>query len=186
MHTTLTIFLAPDANLPVLGLPGDPGAVMNLLIVVCLVLGVIKIPGLMGRYITQSKPAALGTVLRVVLIQQVTQGLRRGLSVGRGAAGGRRAGGAGSTAANQPWPVRSGGGGSRAASPSSVSHTPRSGGVTPRQVPRPTGAGPGRTGIAFPTGRPVRPYTRDELAGGVDLYTRAMKARAGASSRKAP
>jgi hypothetical protein len=40
---------------------------MNLLIVVCL-LCVVKIPGLMRRYVTQSKPNALGTVLRVVLI----------------------------------------------------------------------------------------------------------------------
>jgi hypothetical protein len=197
LHTTLTIFLAPDANLPVLGLPGDPGAVMNLLIVVCLLLGVIKIPKLMSRYITQSKPSAVGTILRVVLIQQITQGLRRGLNVGRGTRPARGAGGAGSAAANRPWPVRSGGGGSRAVSSSPVSHasrsagatpgsavaTPRSAGATPRQVPRSTGAGPARTGV---TRRPARPYTRDELAGGVDLYTRAMKAGAGASSRKAP
>lgn len=203
LHTTLTIFLAPDANLPVLGLPGDPGAVMNLLIVVCLLLGVIKIPKLMGRYITQSKPSAVGTILRVVLIQQITQGLRRGLNVGRsangrGASGGRGAGGAGSAAASRPWPVRSGGGGSHAASSSAAPRTPRSAagatpgsagatsrsaGNTPRPTPRPAGAGPARTGV---TRRPARPYTRDELAGGVDLYTRAMKARSGASSRKAP
>jgi hypothetical protein len=84
LHTTLTIFLNPQANLPLLGLPDEPNAVMNLLIVVCLLWGVIKIPALMRRYITQSKPSALGTVLRVVLVQHVTRGLRRGLSV-RGA-----------------------------------------------------------------------------------------------------
>jgi hypothetical protein len=37
--------------------------------------------------------------------------------------------------------------------------------------------------IAWPTGRPIRPYTADELAEGVDLYTRAMKARAAAGTR---
>lgn len=79
LHTTLTIFLSPDANYPVLGLPSEPNAVLNLLIVVCLLWGVIKIPGLMRRYITQSKPSALATVLRVVLIHQVTQRLRRSL-----------------------------------------------------------------------------------------------------------
>jgi hypothetical protein len=105
LHTTLTIFLAPDANLPVLGLPGDPGAVMNLLIVVCLLWGVIKIHKLMSRYITQSKPSAVGTILRVVLIQQITQGLRRGLKVGRGArtvASGPRRG----TPRPTGWPVK--------------------------------------------------------------------------------
>ena len=32
--------------------------------------------------------------------------------------------------------------------------------------------------VAWPTGRPIHPYTVDELADGVDLYTRAVKARA--------
>ncbi|GAA4259914.1 hypothetical protein GCM10022255_086520 [Dactylosporangium darangshiense] len=32
--------------------------------------------------------------------------------------------------------------------------------------------------IAWPTGRPIHRYTTAELADGVDLYTRAMKARA--------
>ena len=32
--------------------------------------------------------------------------------------------------------------------------------------------------IAWPTGRPVYRYSAAELADGVDLYTRAMKARA--------
>ncbi|ROO52772.1 hypothetical protein EDC02_7713 [Micromonospora sp. Llam0] len=209
LHTTLTIFLNPNSNFPVLGLPipgGDPGAVMNLLIVVCLLWGVVKIPGLMSRYITQSKPNPLGAMLRVVLIQQITQGLSRGLGrgrpTGRAAIGRRGPQGAGGVPVNRPWPVRSGGGASRAASPSSVSHTsrpagflrpavssPRPGDPAPRvggEVPRPTGAGRGRTSVVYPSGRPARPYTRDELAAGVDLYTRAMKSRFGSSSRKAP
>jgi hypothetical protein len=32
--------------------------------------------------------------------------------------------------------------------------------------------------IAWPTGRPIHRYTAAKLAEGVDLYTRAMKARA--------
>ena len=37
----------------------------------------------------------------------------------------------------------------------------------------------GRTivAIAWPTGRPIYPYTVEELADGVDLYTRYLKAR---------
>ncbi|GAA0739502.1 hypothetical protein Drose_16970 [Dactylosporangium roseum] len=30
--------------------------------------------------------------------------------------------------------------------------------------------------IAWPTGRPIYPYTWEEIAEGVDLYTQAMKA----------
>jgi hypothetical protein len=37
--------------------------------------------------------------------------------------------------------------------------------------------------FAWPTGRPIHRYTADELADGVDLYTRAMKARAGFATR---
>lgn len=40
--------------------------------------------------------------------------------------------------------------------------------------------------IAWPTGRPIRPYTADELAEGVDLYTRAMKARAAGAMNRRP
>lgn len=83
LHTALTIFLDPEANLPVLGLPGDPGAVMNLLVVVCLLWAVVKIPGLVRQYITQSRPNAAGMIFRVVVVQQVTRGLSR-------AFGGRR------------------------------------------------------------------------------------------------
>ncbi|MEV1321239.1 conjugal transfer protein TrbL family protein [Micromonospora arborensis] len=191
LHTTLRIFLAPDANLPVLGLPGDPGAVMNLLIVVCLLWGVVKIPALMRRYVTQSRPNPMGTVLRVVLVQHLTRGLSRtvGASGGAGRAAGARGGGPGSGgagAATRPWPVSSGGGGGARPRPAPFSASSYSGGSAPRPVPRPLGAGPGRVGTADPAGRSVRPYHRDEITRGVDLYTRAMKARAASPSRKAP
>jgi hypothetical protein len=85
LHTTLTIFLNPATNLPALGLPGAPGTTMNLLIVVCLLWGVIKIPGLMRRYVTQTRPSAVGMILRVVLVQQLTRGVSRVLGSRRGA-----------------------------------------------------------------------------------------------------
>jgi hypothetical protein len=47
---------------------------------------------------------------------------------------------------------------------------------------RPAGAGPGTVGTAYPTGRPVRPYTADELADGVDVYTRRIKSRASSTA----
>ena len=38
--------------------------------------------------------------------------------------------------------------------------------------------------VAWPTGRPIYRYTIAELADGVDLYTRAMKARAVAGTHR--
>ncbi|MCG5446233.1 hypothetical protein NIE79_004801 [Micromonospora sp. NIE79] len=38
--------------------------------------------------------------------------------------------------------------------------------------------------IAWPTGRPIYRYTAAEIADGVDLYTRAMKARATGTTRQ--
>jgi hypothetical protein len=54
-------------------------------------------------------------------------------------------------------------------SPSSLTHTTGRG-----------GSGDARTvvAVAWPTGRPIYAYTTEELADGVDLYTKAMKAHA--------
>jgi hypothetical protein len=109
LHTALTIFLNPDTNLAVLGLPGDPGATMNLFIVVCLVWAVIKVPGLVRRHITQSRPSPVGTILRVVVVQQLTRGLSRALNAGRGAARAAPAGRSGVGTASRTasgWPTR--------------------------------------------------------------------------------
>ena len=76
LHLTMAIFLDPRANLPVLGLPSDPGAVLNLLVVVCLLWGVTRIPALMRRFVTQPKPNGLATTLRVLLVSPVTRRLR--------------------------------------------------------------------------------------------------------------
>ncbi|MFC6019860.1 hypothetical protein ACFP2T_27115 [Plantactinospora solaniradicis] len=179
LHTTLKVFLTPDSNLAVLGLPiptGDPAAIMNLLIVVCLLWGIVKIPKLISRYVTRIPPNPMGMILRVVPVQQLTRGISRAFSGSRSAAraaghaSGRAAGAGG---ANRPWPVQSGGG---------AGGQSRSGGSAPRPLPPPSGAGPGRTGTAYPTGRTVRPYTRGEIAGGVDPYTQTVPKRAASTA----
>lgn len=88
LHATLTILLSPNENFPLLGIPvsgGDGGAVLNLLIVLCLLWGIVKIPALMRRYVTQSRPSAVGTILRVVLVQQLTRVVPHVLGSARGA-----------------------------------------------------------------------------------------------------
>lgn len=104
LHTTLTIFLSPDANLPVLGLIviPDAGATMNLLIVACMLFGILKVPGLMRRYVTQTRPGITGQIFRLVVIQQITRGLSKGFSGGRTA----RAASTARPTARVGWPTR--------------------------------------------------------------------------------
>lgn len=104
LHTTLTIFLSPDANLPVLGLIviPDAGATMNLLIVACMLFGILKVPGLMRRYVTQTRPGITGQIFRLVVIQQITRGLSKGFSGGRTA----RATSTARPTARVGWPTR--------------------------------------------------------------------------------
>jgi hypothetical protein len=102
LHTTLVVFLSPGANLPALGIPGDPGTVMNLLIVVGLLFGVLKVPGLMRRYVTQSRPGVSGQIFRLVIIQQITRGLSKAFGAGRSAR-------VASTRAPRPTPAPGGG-----------------------------------------------------------------------------
>ncbi len=74
----------PAHLLPELGLPMDPGAIVNMFIVIVLLWTTVKIPGLVRRYVTQGgrNPNFLGMIIRVVVVQQLTRGLGRG--VGRG------------------------------------------------------------------------------------------------------
>jgi hypothetical protein len=203
LHTALTVFLNPQANLPALGLPGNAGAVMNLMIVLCLLWAIVKIPSMMRRYVTKSSPSQAGTIVRVMLVQQLTRGLSR--AVGRGGAArtataaASRGAGAGQPPAGRadpPWPTGpSRGGGSRplprptsgnlpmperAAQPAPARASRPAGASRPARVPSrpPAGAGPGVIGTAYPTGRPVRPYTPQEIAGGVDVYTQSLRRRA--------
>ena len=195
LHTTLTVFLSPKSDLPALGLPGNPGAVMKLLVVLCLLWSIIKVPAMMRRYVSKSSPSGVATIVRVMLVQQLTRGLSR--AVGRGgaartaaAAGRAPGGGPAAGRAARPWPTGpSRGGGSRpmpwpaanalpAAERTSQPAPARP--ARPARVPSrpPAGAGPGVVGTAYPTGRPVKPYTREEIAGGVDVYTQSLRRRA--------
>lgn len=195
LHTTMTVFLSPKSDLPALGLPGNPGAVMKLLVVLCLLWSILKVPAMMRRYVSKSSPSGVGTIVRVMLVQQLTRGLSR--AVGRGgaartaAASGRAPGGEPAAGrAARPWPTGpSRGGGSRplprpAANPLPAAERtsqPAPGRpARPARVPSrpPAGAGPGVVGTAYPTGRPVKPYTREEIAGGVDVYTQSLRRRA--------
>ena len=143
---------------------------------------------MMRRYVTQTRPARPGTILRVVLIQQLTRGACPAPSApavaapASPAARSRRYGlrrRPPTVARALRWQRHS----RRCTAHRTITASIRQHRTT--AVATTTGAGRGRVGVAYPTGGPVRPYTKDELAAGVDLYTRAMKARAGASSQKA-
>jgi hypothetical protein len=74
-----------DTNnmLPLLGLPIEPGGVLNLFVVVVLLWTTVKVPGLMRRYAATGARNTnfLGMVVRVVLVQQLA---RRIPGAGRG------------------------------------------------------------------------------------------------------
>jgi len=168
LHTALSVFLDPNANLQQLGIPHDPIGTFNLFIVMCLLWVVVKIPGLMRRYVTKGGgPNVVGLMLRMVVVQQLTGLLRRPLRRAAGAATGR-AGGRGRG-------NRGGGGGG-------------GGGGTnpPGPLPRPAGAGAGRVGVAWPTRRPVPPYTSQQLAAGVDPAWRVVPRRAAPAPGMSP
>lgn len=71
----------PVHVMPELGLSDDPGGVMNLFIVVVLLWTTVRIPSLVRRYILQGGGRGgnvLGTMVRVVIVQQLTRALSRG------------------------------------------------------------------------------------------------------------
>jgi hypothetical protein len=78
------MLLDPAHLLPMLGLPGDPTGVVNLLVVIVLLYTTVKIPSLVRRHVTRAGggPNVLGAVVRVVLVQQGSRalGLPRGLT----------------------------------------------------------------------------------------------------------
>ncbi|KUL25814.1 hypothetical protein ADL15_39590 [Actinoplanes awajinensis subsp. mycoplanecinus] len=149
LHTTLQILIEARTTFPALGLSGTPGAAMKLLVVACLLWGVIRIPGLVGRLVTQTRPGRMSGLVRVLVVQQAARMLRVPVKAGRAAAGG-------AAARRNPAP----------------GYTPLPPGSTPG--PRPGGTPPS---VRRPASRraPVSPYTADQLRDGVDLYTQAMK-----------
>jgi hypothetical protein len=177
LRIALSIFLDPKADLPAIGLPKDPTGVLKLFIVVCLLWTVVKIPSLVRRFVTGGggQRNIGGLVVRMLLVQQITGllrlpfrgGGRRAAAAAGAARGGtaRRVGSGG----RLPRPVR--GGGAQPRATRGATSTGK-GGRGPLAPPR--GAGAGLVGVAWPTGRPVRPYTRQEIAAGVDPYTRTV------------
>jgi hypothetical protein len=77
LHTTVSVFLSPTANLPALGIPLDPAGTINLFITACLLWATVRIPSLARRYVTSTRPSPVATIVRVVLVQQLTRGLAR-------------------------------------------------------------------------------------------------------------
>jgi hypothetical protein len=72
------MLLDPAHMLPVLGLPVDPGGVLNLFVVVVLLWTTCKIPGLIGRWAGQGGRGGsnvLGAVVRVVVVQQLARNI---------------------------------------------------------------------------------------------------------------
>jgi hypothetical protein len=71
------MLLDPQAMLPLLGLPFEPGSVFNLFVVMVLLWICVKVPGLVGRYATDGGRSNnfLGAVVRVVVVQQISRAL---------------------------------------------------------------------------------------------------------------
>jgi hypothetical protein len=77
--TGVDLLLDPQHNVPVLlGLPdGASTDVFNLFIAACLLMVTVRIPKLVGRYVTRGgQMSTAGVVLRAVLIQSVTRRMR--------------------------------------------------------------------------------------------------------------
>ena len=112
LHAALVVFLDPHANLPALGLPAASG-VFNLFLVACLLWTVVRIPGLIRRYVTRGGGHSVGGyVLRVLVIQRLTGGLSRALGSRAGGAPWRGTG-AGRTGRWPTRPLPAAGGGAR-------------------------------------------------------------------------
>jgi hypothetical protein len=71
------MLLDPQAMLPLLGLPVEPGSVLNLFVVMVLLWMCVRVPGLVRRYATDGGRGnnVLGAVVRVVVVQQISRAL---------------------------------------------------------------------------------------------------------------
>ncbi len=80
--TGVDLLLSPDHNIPILLLGAGAGPtpstdVFNLFIAACLLWVTVRIPRLVGRYITRAgQVSTAGVVLRAVIIQSITRRLR--------------------------------------------------------------------------------------------------------------
>ncbi|MCO1593749.1 hypothetical protein M8C17_01050 [Micromonospora sp. RHAY321] len=75
----------PAHLLPVLGLPVDPGGVINLFVVMVMLWTTLRVPAMMSRFVSTGNGRGanmIGAAARVIVVQQVTRsipGLGRGL-----------------------------------------------------------------------------------------------------------
>lgn len=174
LHTTMSVFLDPAANLPALGLPVDPSGTFNLLVVACLLWVTIRIPGLVRRYVTHGggNRNIAGYMIRLVIVQQLTHGLSRALRSGAAARNAR-------PRPPQPRPRADG-----YPRPSAPPRTPRPSGTGWPQGPRPVG--PLLRGNTTGTGWPATPTPAPARSAGRPLDTGRPSApsRTGAPRRQ--
>jgi hypothetical protein len=191
LNTSLAIFLDPAANLPSYGMPSDPTGLFNLFVVAVLLYATVRIPALVRRQLTPGgRPNLVGTILRFVVVQQLTRGLGTGLRTAFGAgrlakmrppAPGRGAGGIG-----RPGPG-SGGGPGRPPSGGVPPGRPPSG---PRRGPAPrrsgTGSGPatGRPRSANPPAPSAPPPSAAPATSPTPVAAASPRPTAGASTRE--
>jgi len=156
LHTALSIFLSPQANLAALGLPTDPTGTINLFIVACLLWAVVKIPGLMRRYVTRGgQHSNAGLFLRMILIQAVSRRVQ--LPFGR--RGGRAAA------------VAAGAGGRRSATATTAGGPSAANTVIPYWRPRLPRPAPGGTRTPPPATSSTTPHRGPSPAGGTSTTT---------------
>ncbi|MGA8114114.1 MAG: hypothetical protein WCA46_10675 [Actinocatenispora sp.] len=72
------MLLDRHAMLPMLGLPVEPGGIINLLVVIVMLAATLMVPAAMRRYTTTAGGGrnVVGAMVRVVVVQQLTRGLR--------------------------------------------------------------------------------------------------------------
>ncbi|MBL8932359.1 MAG: hypothetical protein JNL54_19730 [Kineosporiaceae bacterium] len=167
LHTSLAVFLDPAANLPSYGLPADPTGLLNLIIVAVLLWVTVRIPALVRRHITQAggRPNLAATVVRFVVVHQITRGLGRGLGgafTGRRASTGGSSGGGGMPRGGPSHPpAPPSGGGPRHPIPSRPGSPPGPAAGAGRRPPGPPGTSPRTppptTPPPGPPAQPVRP-----------------------------
>ncbi|MGK5680180.1 hypothetical protein [Actinoplanes sp. URMC 104] len=77
LYAAQWVLLDPAVMLPLLGLPVEPGSVLNLFVVMVLLWTCVKVPGLVHRYTSQGARSSnfLGMVVRVVVVQQLSRAL---------------------------------------------------------------------------------------------------------------
>lgn len=71
------MLLDPAAMLPMLGLPAEPGSVLNLFVVIVLLWTCVKVPGLVRRYATEGGRGTnvLGAMVKVIVVQQISRAI---------------------------------------------------------------------------------------------------------------